>query len=144
MFKFNNLLAQEVSLDLLIELNKSYTFQWNTLTLLLNQMVKTMNLSFQMDIDSMVIQLWIYQHPSPTTLLKCINGTKWKPQYTLNLVRLTIQFLFSPLTPVGESSSAWVQVSKMIPLPTKKCTTLLEKGQFTDVIFAVSASKLSG
>ena len=76
-------------------------------------------------------------------LLNSIHGMRWSPLFTLNLVQLTIQYLFSHLTVLGALLFAWDPVLKMTLTHMRKFSIWSEKAQSIDAKFVVSASKLS-
>ena len=103
-------------------------------------MVRTTSLSCQMVTAFTEILLLTCLLRSLTTPWRWTNGMRWKLLFTLSSELSTTPSLFSPLIPPGESLSAWVQPLRMILIPMRRCSTLLERGHLTGAISADSAS----
>ena len=102
----------------------------------------TINLSYQRHIVSMVTLRCLSVLQLQTMLLIFINGMRWSLLSTLNLELLTILFLSSLQTHLGELSSVWDQVLKMILMHMRKCFISAEKVQCIDAMFVVNALSL--
>ena len=99
----------------------------------------TINLSYQRHIVSMVTLRCLSVLQLQTMLLIFINGMRWSLLSTLNLELLTILFLSLLQTHLGELSSVWDQVLKMIPILTRKSSIWSVRVQLIDANIVVNA-----
>jgi len=102
-------------------------------------MVKTTSLSCQMVIAFTETLLLTCLLRSLTTPWKWTNGMRWRPLFILSSELSTTPSLFSHLIHPGELSSVWVQPLRMILIPMRRCSTLLERDHLTGAISADSA-----